>query len=142
RETAPPWLRLTPFLRHWYVNVGCPVAVTENDAESPEQIVRFDGAVTVIGMRSYAPMSTIPGGTLPKPVSGMSGSSKNRGSPRTSSVVPPGTSVLLPASTTGEDGPGRRSPGGARKRGSASMLPDPAAPPATALELIVAVEPP
>src|SRR5262245_31966745 len=128
---APPLLRLTPFLRHRYVSVGWPAAVTEKDAESPEQIVRFDGAVTVIGMRSYAPMSTIPGGTLPTPVSGTSGSSKKRGRPRTSNVVPPGTSELLPASTTGEDGPGRRSPGGPRKTGSASMLPDPAAPPST-----------
>src|SRR5436853_5991280 len=70
-------------------------------------------------------MSTIPGGTFPTPVSGVSGSSKKRGSAATSSVVPPGTSVLLPASTAGEPDPRRRSEGGERNRGSAAMSPAP-----------------
>src|SRR5512143_1995057 len=89
-------------------------------------------------------MSTMPGGTLPTPVSGTSGSSKKRGSPRTSTVVPPGTRVLLPASTAGDPAPRRRSAGAPRKSGSAWVLPEPAngEPPCTSHQVIEADDEP
>ena len=55
---APPLERFPWFLRHWYVSVGWPVAVTVKEACAPAQTITFVGSVTVIGIRSYAPMST------------------------------------------------------------------------------------
>src|ERR1700730_14901003 len=77
-------------------------------------------------------MSTYGGGS-PAPVSGTAGPSKKRGRPAMSTITPPGTAELFPASTTGELIPGRRSPGGAMKCGSALTLPTPALPPWTSL---------
>ena len=51
-EIEPPLDSGVPFLRHLYVRVGWPVAVTLKTADAPEQRVRLPGAVTVIGMRS------------------------------------------------------------------------------------------
>src|SRR5262245_31273963 len=125
-ETRPPLESGVAPFRHWYVSVGWPWATTENCASEPAQRARLVGAETDKGTRSCAPMSTI--GGEPAPVSGAPGSSKKRGRPATSVVVPTGTAPLFPASTTGEPAPGRRSPGGARKSGFAEIEPVPLTP--------------
>jgi hypothetical protein len=76
------------------------------------------------GTRSYAPMSTM--GGVPDPVSATAGSSKKRGRPAISDVMPPGTAALFPESMADDPEPSRKSfPAGFTKSGFALMLPGP-----------------
>ena len=69
-------------------------------------------------------------GAVPAPVSALAGSSKKRGRPDKSVVMPGGTAALLPASTAGEPELSRQSPPPAfTKSGLELLLPVPGNPP-------------
>ena len=93
-EFAQPWPG-APKLPHGHA------VVTNGERPSPAQKLWNKG-----GWYSKAPMSTI--GAVPAPVSTVDGSSRRRGAPARSVVVPAGIEALLPASMPGEPSPAAR----------------------------------